>query len=331
MQTETTSEITDELKSFIKTLENERVFVQTHNFPDPDAIGAGWGMVGLLKNFGIEATLVFVGQIDRVNTKKMTELCNIKIFADNELPFEMREQDPVICIDSQKNGGNIKDLPGDEVAAIDHHPDRGDDYYRYKDIRRFGSCSTIVAGYFRDMGLVPDERTATALLYGLKMDTMHFTRGVTVEDIRAFEFLFPLASQEILTDLQQNSMEFDDLRAYGAAIENIFVYEKAGFAGIPFACPDAQIATIADFVLSLEEVEVAVLYAKRPDGYKFSVRSETPKIDAGKLIAEALSGIGTGGGHAFMAGGFIPKEKVKELGEYPDDAIRERFYKSMEL
>ena len=29
-------------------------------------------------------------------------------------------------------------------------------------------------------------------------------------------------------------------------------------------------------------------------------------LDAGKIVAEALKGIGNGGGHASMAGGFVP-------------------------
>ena len=122
-----------------------------------------------------------------------------------------------------------------------------------------------------------------------------------------------------------NSMEFSDLQVYGAAIESIFVYDRIGFAGIPFACPDAQIGMVADFILSLDEVDVAVVYAHRKDGIKFSVRSEVVKVNAGKLIAKAIGDIGSGGGHSFMAGGFIPGENVKKLGTFKDDAIRERF------
>ena len=37
-----------------------------------------------------------------------------------------------------------------------------------------------------------------------------------------------------------------------------------------------------------------------------SVRSEIPELDAGKVTRDALAGIGNGGGHAEMAGGFVP-------------------------
>ncbi len=315
---------------FVEYLKGKRVFIQTHNFPDQDAIGSGYGLQKLLGQLGVESVLCYVGQIDRVNIIKMTDLCGIDIYPEDGLPVPMSEDDPIICIDSQKDGGNIRDLPGDEVACIDHHPKVNGPEYRYCDVRTTGSCATLIAEYYMELGITPDTAAATALLYGLKMDTMHFTRGVTSEDIRMFGYLFPFASDRILTELSTNSMEFKDLQAYGSAIENIHVYGNLGFAGIPFECKDAQIAVVADFVLSLEEVEVAVLYSVRRDGLKFSIRSEIEAVNAGVLIRNALAGIGNGGGHSFMAGGLIPKENIGSLGDQAENAIRDRFLAALE-
>ncbi len=314
----------------IDYLKGKNVYVQTHNFPDPDAIGSAYGLANILRHYNIPSTLCYVGQIDRVNTRKMTEFCHITILSEAEIGPTMKEEDPIICVDSQKGGGNIKDLPGDEIACIDHHPLVTGENYRYLDVRKTGSCATLIAEYHRDLGITPDLYTATALLYGLKMDTLHFTRGVTPEDIEMFGYLFPYASTAILQELTTSNLEFNDLRAYGSAIENIYVYNRIGFAGIPFSCPDAQIAVVSDFILSLDEVEVAVIYSTRDDGIKFSVRSETPTIDAGKLIATALSGLGSGGGHSFMAGGLIFHHNIPSLGTYPDDKIRDLFMSALE-
>ena len=43
--------------------------------------------------------------------------------------------------------------------------------YAFKDVRMVGACCTIIAQYFKDFGIVPDSHTATALLFGIKMDT----------------------------------------------------------------------------------------------------------------------------------------------------------------
>ncbi len=318
------------LQELIDLLKGKKVYVQTHNFPDPDAIGAGFGLQQLLIKLGVDATLCYHGKIDRLNTRKMVDLLNIKIFSKDEIEG-MTEDDPIICVDSQKNSGNILDLIGDEVACVDHHPTAVPVDYYYKDVRMVGSSCTMIAKYYEDFGITPDKMSATALMYGLKMDTNGFTRGVSEEDVHAFSFLHPLSDHDILSRLEQNQLEFEDLRAYGAAISSIQVYDKTGVAFIPFPCQDALIAITCDFILSLEEVNIAVVYSKRNDGYKFSVRAEgsLTDVDCGKIIAEALDGIGSGGGHAYMAGGFVPIANVDKMGNNPDEFILERFVRGM--
>ena len=145
----------------------------------------------------------------------------------------MTEDDYVICVDAQKHSGNITDFVGNEVACIDHHPTFVPMEYHYKDIRLAGACATLIAQYYQQLSCKPDKDTATALLYGLKMDTLQFTRGVTDLDIEMFAFLFPLCDQEKLSRLERNNMEFSDLKAYGAAIENIELYDKVGLSYLP--------------------------------------------------------------------------------------------------
>ena len=302
-----------------------KVYIQTHNFPDPDAIGTAFGLQKLLEKFGIEPTLCYAGRIDKLSTSRMLEEFGITIYSYDDIKEDMKEEDPIICVDSQKNGGNILDFIGDEVACIDHHPTFVEEKYYYKDIRITGACATLITGYYMDLGLTPEENVASALMYGLKMDTMQFSRGVTDLDIAALRFLFPLHNKAKISKLEQNTMAFRDLKAYGAAIENIQVYDRFGFTVVPFACPDSLIAMLADFILALDEVEVVVVISVREDGLKFSVRSEIEQVHAGYLIRDALSGLGNAGGHASMAGGFIAKQNVEPMGAYYDAELRERF------
>lgn len=310
----------EEFMNLIELCRSGKVFIQTHNFPDPDAIASAYGLQALLAYFSVPSVICYHGKIDKLSTRKMTELFHIAMFPSGEVEKEMTKDDFIICVDSQKGGGNILDLGGNEIACIDHHPTYVQASYRYADIRMVGSCATLIAEYFQrlDVPMVPD--VATALLYGLKTDTAHFTRGVTVLDIDMFRYLFPQIDAEKMTDLVKNTLEFQDLKAYGSAIENIHVYDKVGIAAIPFECPDSLIALVADFILSLEEVEIAVIYSYRPEEIKFSVRSES-SVHAGELIHQALDGLGSGGGHAEMAGGTISREKIGLLGAYPDDTI----------
>lgn len=313
------------VQELIDLCSGKKVYVQTHNFPDPDAIASAFGLQKLLEKYGVEALICHEGQIDKLSAKKMLDLCGIKMLSREEFEPYMTETDMIVLVDCQKNNGNTTDLIGDEVAAIDHHPTVVKIEYKYADLRICGACSSIITEYYQRLGIVPETLVATALLYGIKMDTLQFTRGIVPFDIQMFEFLFPYVDKNVLSQLERNNMEFDDLRAYGTAIKNVSVFNKTGFTFIDFPCPDAMIAIISDFILSLVEIEVAVVAAERPNGLKFSIRSERDDVDAGKLAHDVLGKYGNGGGHAVMAGGFVPKDKIECLGPSPFEALREQF------
>lgn len=313
------------LDDLVKLCQGCPVYIQTHNFPDPDAIATAYGLQKLLGLYGVESKLCYDGRIDKLSASKMLDAFQIRMLPYADLISDMQETSRIICVDTQKHGGNVTDFIGDEIACIDHHPTFVPMEYQYQDIRITGACATLIAEYYALSGKEPESDVATALLYGLKMDTLQFTRGVTELDIKMFGFLFPRCDQEKLADLERNNMEYADLKAYGAAIESIELYDKIGFSYIPFACPDALIATLADFILSLIEVETAVVFSVREDGIKLSVRSEDPNIHAGNLVHGALKEIGSGGGHASMGGGFIGKARLPEPGNYPEDYIRNLF------
>ena len=138
--------------------------------------------------------------------------------------------------------------------------------------------------------------------------------------------LFKYADKTILQKLALNSICFEDLRAHGAAINDISLFDNIGFAVLPFDCPDGLIGVISDFILALDVVDACVVYSIRSDGYKFSMRSEIDRVDAGKVLNSVLKGLnGNGGGHAFMAGGFLPNESVKTLGEEPRLSLEKLF------
>ena len=313
-------------EELLQQINRQHVYIQTHNFPDPDAIASAYGLQYFLQQFGIDAILCYDGSIDKLSTKRMLTVFSMEIL-HADLLADMQESDYIVTVDGQKYNTNFTDLPGDEVACVDHHPQVRDCGYHYKDIRMAGACSSIVVSYYREMGIAIPPLVASALAYGIKMDTADFTRGATVFDAEMFAYAFETADVEKLQEMYKNVMEFKDLRAYAAAIDNIKIYDRTGFACIPFDCPDALIAIISDFILALDVVDVSIVYSVRKDGLKFSVRSEVEAVDAGKLVATALSGYGSGGGHKAMAGGFVPNESLDRIGQQYEFYIKEAFMK----
>lgn len=309
----------------VELLRGHRVFIQTHNFPDPDAISSAYGLQMFLKYHGVLSTLCYVGSIDRFNTKKMMDAFDIEIFSYDEIN-DMKSTDYIVNVDCQKPNANTTDLPGNEVACVDHHPifEKTEDY-KYTDIRITGACASIVAEYYNMTNTPMSKNVASVLAYGIKMDTDDLIRGTTLLDMEMITYLFNHADWDKLNSMYNSTIEFQDLKAYGAAIENIEVFDYVGFTFMPFECTNSLVAIISDFILSLDVVDVAVVYSVNSTGIKFSVRSERNDVDAGKLIFNALKGYGSGGGHAVMAGGFISKEVVSKLGVQYDDKIKELF------
>ncbi len=308
-------------KEFISKYKGQTIYIQTHNFPDPDALGSALGLKTLCKHFDVDSILCYDGKIDKLSTRRILSVFNMEIYAKDEVPG-LNENSKIILVDTQKEAGNVTDFIGDEIACIDHHPTIKEIEYEYKDVQIVGACASIITLYFKELGITPDSVTATALLYGIKMDTNQFQRGVKNEDIEAFGFLNPLIDEQLMTDVSTNTMEFMDLTAFSASINTIKVYGDVGIAHIPFSCPEGLIAMISDFLLALEEVKVAYVYSKREVGWKFSGRSEIAEVDVGEVLHSVLTPMGgNGGGHSCMAGGFLPIAAVEVYGVNADHVI----------
>lgn len=168
-----------------------------------------------------------------------------------------------------------------------------------------------------------DERIATALTYGIRIDTNNLTRGVSKLDIEMLYRMFDLCDYDIIHMLENSTLCFEDLVAYSQAISSIEVYDNISFADTGRDCP--VIANISDFMLALKEVSFSVVYSRKEGGIKLSVRSEKSSLDAGKITGKALEHIGNGGGHAAMAGGFVPFEGTEEEAALLMDKIKEKF------
>src|SRR5207244_13654052 len=77
--------------------------------------------------------------------------------------------------------------------VIDHHPEQPGYTAIFKDIRAdYGSTSTILTEHLRAVDVNISERTATAMLYAIKSDTLFFSRQNNRVDLEAFSFLYNL-------------------------------------------------------------------------------------------------------------------------------------------
>lgn len=294
------------LDELFENIANKHVFIQTHNFPDPDAIASAFGLQKLLAKQCIHSTICYHGKIDKYSTKNMCDKLGIEIVPIETIP-DMNEEDEIILVDSQLGNANLGNARGNVTMCIDHHPSFSMIEYRFCDIRpRVGACASIIAAYYIANNIKMDRNVATALMYGIKIDTANLSRGVSNLDLNMFYTLYNLCDMDLINSLETSTIEFDDLDAYANAIKSIKIYDNISFANTGNHCPEPLIASIADFMMLIAGINICIVYSIRVDGIKISVRCAKGSFDAGQLTNEALRGIGSGGGHPSMAGGFVP-------------------------
>lgn len=322
------------LDKLVKTITGSHVYIQTHNYPDQDALASSFGLQVLLENRNIQSTICYSGQIDKYNTQKMVELLPMIILNNEE--FVMEEKDEIILVDSQMGNRNVYNFPGRIIACIDHHPMQEVQDYEFYDIRsHMGACATIIGQYFLEERIEISKDAATALVYGIKMDTGNLSRKVTELDVEVFSLLYKLADQDKLHNIESSSLRKEDLRAYQEAIANLKIYGRIGIAKIGNHYSEAILGSVSDFLLTLAEIDITLIYSYRMGGLKFSVRSSSPGIDAGILIKYAVDNLGDGGGHGTMAAGFIPglrtELEINDMGALVEQRVIEFVTKNLKL
>lgn len=297
------------IKKLIKTLKGKkRIFIQTHNYPDHDAVASAFALQYLLRNFKIDSHIIFHGDILRDSLQKMIDKLNIPILPHYK--YELNNEDSIVIVDANKKNKNVATLKGNVVAVIDHHPGIEHDDLEFCDIRSdYGACASIIFSYFAELMLEPGREVATALHTGIVFDTHQFTRNASPLDIETVALLYHVSDVNLVNSLVRNSIKLDDFRQYRYLLDNIRIKGKFAYCHFSDGCNKDLLAILADYILSVEEIKFVVLSTQSPEGISFCVRSEIPDIPANTAVQRLLAGVGSGGGHFDMAGGRIPDVK----------------------
>ena len=303
-------------KAFLSRLDSsKRVIIQAHDFPDHDAVSAAFGLSHLLEQFGFESELIYNGYIDRISLQNMIQSLDIPI--KHASTIELTEDDKIITVDGCIGEKNVTDMPGLEVAVLDHHQVTAPDYVWYSDIRPwYGATASMIGEYFDALKIDMPSQIATALMIGLSIDTAHLTRGFCQADIHAFAKFQSLANTDQVNRICRNELTFAELNFFSQLLDVLQVEGLIGFAMLPQGCPKNMLGVLSDFILSVHEVDVAIAATVQGDAIQLSLRSESEHTNAGKLVRRVLNEkeIGFGGGHKHMAGGIVtspPPELLK--------------------
>ena len=278
-----------ELEFFIEQLTPfKRIIIQAHDFPDHDAVASSYALAELLAQFKISTEIVYNGEIDRISLTNMIDWLDIPIVHCSSI--QLTPADKIVTIDGCVGEKNITDIPGEEIAVIDHHTVIASKQLWYQDIRpNYGATATIIFQYFQMLGKELSNNAASALLVGLNIDTANMTRGFCGEDLKAFVALNVRADLELVNKIGRNSLLQHELNNFKDAFSVISEYSGIAMVLLDKPCAKNMLGIIGDFLLSVNEFDVVIVGGKHNDSLQLSFRSECPKVDVGELARIVLN------------------------------------------
>jgi nanoRNase/pAp phosphatase (c-di-AMP/oligoRNAs hydrolase) len=191
--------------------------------------------------------------------------------------------------------------------VIDHHPEQTGYSSVFKDIRpHYGSTSTILTEHLRAVDANISERTATAMLYAIKSDTLFFNRQANRVDLEAFSYLYPLADAAMIRKMEGAEITMERLEYVLKAKQNGRMVEQVFCAFIGASPREDFIPYLADFYLQLEDVKWTIVSGIVNDSLVMSVRNLGYSRNAGEFVRKHFSDIGSAGGHRSMAKAVVP-------------------------
>jgi nanoRNase/pAp phosphatase (c-di-AMP/oligoRNAs hydrolase) len=156
------------------------------------------------------------------------------------------------------------------------------------------------------------ERTATAMLYAIKSDTLFFNRHTNRVDIEAFSYLYPLADATLIRKMEGAEITMDRLEYVVKAKQQGVMIEQVFCAFLGTTPREDFIPYVADFYLQLENVQWTIVSGIVNDSLIISVRNLGYSRNAGEFVRKYFNDIGSAGGHRAMAKAVVPLRSFKE-------------------
>ncbi len=301
---------TDRLVEALQAGGGKEVAVFTHDDPDPDAIAAGMGIQRICEHLGLEVHIYHGGRIDRLENRFFARLVEAPLsrVTSEDASIIVQRASRVVLVDVGRPGEHNV-LPADSVpnVVLDHHStNREVCAADYCDVRPgVGSTSTMVTLHMQELGLVPDARLAAILLFGIRTDTDHLRRNTSTADMRASAYLASLADQRLLDLVEDPPLSEHVVDVIGRGIEGRVRVGDHMLAWCGEVPSRDDLPHVADFLLDEEDVAAVFVFGQMGDRVFISARSVTGGPHVGDITKEAVGDIGSGGGHATMAGGSV--------------------------
>src|SRR5262250_556323 len=234
----------------------DRVLILMHNDPDPDAMASGLALRNVLRR--TKQTAVIGAQLGATRPENLRMQNLLDIHVEIITAEQLAGFDRIAMVDVQPHYFGPEFHRVDLV--IDHHPEQPGYSAVFKDIRpHYGSTSTILTEHLRAVDEHISERTATAMLYAIKSDTLFFNRQANRVDLDAFSYLYPLADATLIKKMEGAEITMERLEHVVRAKQNGHLSEQVFCAYLGNLPREDFIPYVADFYLQLESVKWCII------------------------------------------------------------------------
>ena len=306
----------------------DRVLILLHNDPDPDALASGLALRSLLRRTKTTAIIGAIQGMTRPENIRMADLLDIQVetITAESLPSFER----IATVDVQPH--YFTDYFDRVDLVIDHHPEQSGYSAVFKDIRPdYGSTCTILTEHLRAVDQNISERTATAMLYAIKSDTLFFARHTNRVDLDAFTYLYPLSDPALIRKMEGVEITLERLEYVVRASDTGTIKDQVFCAFIGTAPREDFITYAADFFLQLEDVKWSILAGVVNETLILSVRNLGYSRNAGEFVKRWFADVGSAGGHRAMAKAVVPMGRFREkFGDLDDKQMTAKLREMVE-
>jgi nanoRNase/pAp phosphatase (c-di-AMP/oligoRNAs hydrolase) len=271
--------------------------------PDPDGIASALALRQVLRRNRATAPIVTFGGVARPENVAMLELLEIDLEVIR--PEDLGRFGAVALLDVQPNV--FRDGLQAVDVVIDHHPEQKGYQARFRDIRAsYGATSTILTEYCLAAEVVIPQRLATALLYGIKSDTLFLDRETSRADVAAFAYLYPLVNTNLLRRIEKPEVPRSAFAAFARALRDIDLSHGLAYVHLGAVEREDVIPQMAELSLQLQGAEWSAASGLVGGQLVVSVRNAGYQKAAGTVVKAVLGDIGSAGGHQAMAKAVVP-------------------------
>lgn len=276
----------------------ESLGIITFDNPDPDSIASAVALQAIAEHFDVDAAIHYFGDIGHQENRAFANLLGIELVKIESVD-DLDDYDLLGLID---HSTNADDFSAEIDIFIDHYEPDVEWEATFTDIRpNISSTSTILTKYIQEYDIKPSEEVATALLYGIRAETLDFKRETTPADLTAAAYLYPFANHDTLEQVESPSMSPETLDVLAEAIQNRKVQGSHLISNAGFIRDRDALTQAAQHLLDLEGITTTAVFGIADETIYIAARSKDIRLNIQNTLEDAFGESGEVVGHSTQA------------------------------